>query len=78
MAGVSTDLPTAGDRVELMRCDDPYTRLAPGTKGTVTLVSEPLRFFNNEEVVHVRWDDGSTLSLIRGVDSYRIIERVMD
>lgn len=78
MAGVSTDLPVAGDRIELVRCDDPYTRIAPGTTGTVTGVSEPLKFFNNEIQIHVRWEDGSTLSLLRGVDSYRIIERVMD
>lgn len=78
MAGSSIDLPVAGDRVELVSCNDPYTRIAPGTKGTVTGVGEPLRFFNNEIQVHVHWDDGSRLSLIQSVDRYRIIERVMD
>lgn len=83
MAGSSTDagilgLPMKGDRIELVHCDDPYTQLAPGSRGTVTSVSEPLSFFNNEVQIHVKWDDGSTLSLLRGVDGYRIVERVMD
>jgi hypothetical protein len=70
-------VPQAGDRVELVSCDDPYTRLAPGSQGTVTGTSGPLRYFNNQIQVHVRWDDGSTLSLLEGVDRYRVIERVM-
>ena len=77
MAGVSTEV-TIGDRIELVRCDDPYTHLQPGSKGTVTGTSGPLRFFNNEVQIHVKWDDGSSLSLIESQDSYRIIERVMD
>lgn len=77
MAGVWTEV-VAGDRIELVRCDDPYTRLQPGTKGTVTGTSGPLKFMNNEVQIHVKWDDGSTLSLIESQDSYRVIERVMD
>lgn len=77
MAGGWTEL-RAGDRVELLRCDDPYTRLERGSKGTVTGTSGPLKFMNNEVQIHVKWDDGSTLSLIESVDSYRVIERVMD
>ena len=46
-----------GRRVRLIHCADPYTRLEPGSQGTVTLV-------DNVGTVHVRWDDGSTLGLV--------------
>ncbi len=49
-----------GDRVELIRCGDPYTRLIPGTLGTVQLVDDL-------GTVHVKWDDGSMLGMIRAV-----------
>ncbi len=31
---------TPGDRVELVATDDPYTRLRPGDRGTVTRVRD--------------------------------------
>jgi hypothetical protein len=46
-----------GDRVELVRCDDPYTRLRPGEKGTI-------RFIDSTGTVHVDWDCGSVLGLV--------------
>jgi Domain of unknown function (DUF4314) len=36
-----------GDRVELIHTSDPYTRLTPGTRGTVT-------FIDDRGTVHVR------------------------
>lgn len=48
---------THGDRVRLIHCDDPYTRLRPGTEGTVVHVDDG-------GTVHVRWDTGSTLGLV--------------
>lgn len=54
-------------RVELIRCSDPFTRLQPGERGTVVLV-------DSLGTVHVEWDSGSTLGLVPGEDSYRIIE----
>jgi hypothetical protein len=47
----------AGDRVELVRCTDLMTRLAPGDKGTVVLE-------DSTGVIHVKWDSGSGLSMI--------------
>lgn len=46
-----------GDRVRLVACTDPYTRLTPGELGTVT-------FTDDLGTVHVRWDNGSTLGLV--------------
>jgi len=46
-----------GDRVRLVRMNDPWTRITKGTEGTV-------RFVDDMGTVHVRWDDGSALGLV--------------
>lgn len=46
-----------GDRVELVRCTDEFTRLEPGTQGTVTGVDDM-------GTIHVSWDNGSRLGMI--------------
>jgi hypothetical protein len=56
-----------GDRVELVRCSDPYTRLKPGEQGTVCLVDAM-------GTTHVDWDSGSNLGMIPGEDVFRVIE----
>lgn len=60
--------PTArpGARVRLISMDDPYSRLTPGDEGTV-------RFIDDAGTVHVDWDNGSSLGLVSGVDSYHVI-----
>ena len=54
-----------GRRVRLIHCDDPHTRLQPGTRGRVT-------FVDGLGTVHVAWDDGSRLGLIPGVDQWEV------
>ena len=54
----------AGTRVELIRMDDPYTRLKPGDKGTVRLVDDTATVF-------VDWDSGSGLGIVHDVDRVR-------
>jgi hypothetical protein len=54
-----------GDRVELVATDDPYTRLRPGDRGTVTGVREV-----PEPTIDVQWDDGSTLSVLPGAGDH--------
>jgi len=54
-----------GDCVALVRTTDPYTRVQPGTRGTVTRVS-PGR-------TDVKWDDGSTPAVLH--DEGDVIER---
>lgn len=57
-----------GTRVELLEeMADPYTPLPAGLKGTV-------EFWDDGNQIHVRWDNHSGLSLIPGVDHFRVIE----
>ena len=56
----------AGSRVELVSMNDPYTTLKPGDCGTVEFVDDTGSIF-------VKWDIGSGLAVIYGVDSIRRI-----
>ena len=49
-----------GDRVALVRTDDPDTRLRPGDRGTV------VRWDPTQGQLHIRWDSGSTLTMLPG------------
>lgn len=53
-----------GTRVALISMDDPYTTLKPGDMGTVQGVDDAGQ-------IMMRWDSGSSLSLIPGEDSFR-------
>ena len=59
-----------GDRVELLHCDYPHTRLRPGDRGTVTLVNTSRTFGT---YVYVQWDSGPTFALVAGKDVWRVI-----
>jgi hypothetical protein len=50
-----------GTRVVLVRMHDPYTKLTPGEKGTVTGVDDI-------GTIHVNWDSGSSLGIAFGED----------
>lgn len=54
----------AGARVELIRMDDPYRKLDPGEKGTVTGVDDI-------GTIHVNWDCGSCLGVAYGEDEVK-------
>lgn len=54
----------AGCRVELVRLDDPYSKLIPGERGTVELVDDT-------GTVFIHWDNGSTLGVVYGVDGIK-------
>ena len=56
----------AGTRVELVQMDDPYSRIPPGTRGTVRVVDDIGTIF-------VSWENGSSLGVVYGVD---IIKKV--
>lgn len=51
-------------RVELISMDDPYSKLQPGDRGTVTVVDDI-------GTVHCLWDCGSGLGLAYGEDRFR-------
>lgn len=56
-----------GTRVELISMNDPYTKLKPGDRGTVTMV-------DSIGTVFVRWDCGSDLGVAYGEDHIRKID----
>lgn len=60
-----------GSRVKLIKLEDPYRNIPEGTKGTVDSVDDI-------GTIHVRWDDGSRLGIVPGVDEFRKVLRVSD
>ena len=59
----------AGSRVRLIRMDDPYRPdLKAGAMGTVIDVDDAGNIL-------VKWDCGSSLSVLYGVDSCTVVER---
>jgi len=65
---VSSEFDREGDRVALEHTGDPHTRLRPGDEGTVT------RYDRGLGQLDVRWDSGSTLSiLLNDGDRVRLI-----
>lgn len=61
-----------GDRVRLVNMDDPYSSVIVGTTGVVTGISEVM----GESIYYMKWDDGSTLSLIPETDLYLKIDNI--
>ena len=57
-----------GTRLRLLSMDDPYHPLPRGTEGTVKLVDDIGSIF-------VKWDNGSGLALVPGVDNFTVIEQ---
>jgi hypothetical protein len=55
-----------GTRVELITMDDPYTKLKPGDRATIHGV-------DHARNILCKWDCGSTLSLIPGIDKFRVL-----
>jgi hypothetical protein len=58
---------TPGKRVELVSMEDPYTRLKPGDRGTVS-------FIDDTGTVFVDWDSGSRLGVVFSEDKIRKID----
>jgi len=56
-----------GKRISLDYTSDPYTDLKSGDLGTV--IGERIDPWGDTQV-YVRWDNGSSLSLISGADSW--------
>lgn len=53
-----------GTRIGLERMDDPYRDMPAGLQGTV-------RYVDDAGQIQMLWDNGSSLALIPGVDSFR-------
>ena len=53
-----------GTRVELVRMNDPYSKLKPGDLGTVD-------FVDDTGTVFIIWDSGSHLGVVYGEDAVK-------
>lgn len=56
----------AGTRIRLKRMDDPYAPVPPGTVGEVRMIDDAGN-------IHMKWQNGRTLSLIDGIDDFDVI-----
>ena len=55
-----------GTRLQLISMEDPYAPVESGTRGTVKLVDDIGQ-------IHMHWDNGRTLALVPGQDSFRTL-----
>ena len=55
-----------GTRIELISMEDPFAPIAAGTQGTVVCVDDM-------GTIHMEWDNGRTLGLIPGEDSFKVV-----
>ncbi|MBR0510003.1 MAG: DUF4314 domain-containing protein [Clostridia bacterium] len=53
-----------GTRIQLDHMEDPWAPVPPGTRGTVAYVDDIGQ-------IGMKWDNGRTLSLVPGEDSFR-------
>ena len=54
----------AGTRIELISMNDPFAPVPSGMKGSVDYVDDAGQ-------IHMKWDNGRTLAVLPGVDSFR-------
>ena len=55
-----------GTRIRLNSMNDPYAPITPGTEGVVDVVDD-------DGQLHMKWDNGRTLALIPGKDSFTVL-----
>lgn len=55
-----------GKKIQLISCQDEYTKLTPGKNGVITFIDDMGTLF-------VDWEDGSRLGLIPGIDKWKYI-----
>ena len=55
-----------GTRIRLNAMDDPYAPILPGTEGEVD-------FVDDIGTIHMKWDNGRSLALIPGEDSFTVL-----
>ena len=58
----------AGTKIRLIDMNDPYDPVPSGTIGTVACVDDAGQ-------LHMDWQNGRTLALVPGVDSFEVLER---
>lgn len=55
-----------GTRIRLNHMSDPWSPVPAGTEGTVDMV-------DSIGQIHMKWDNGRTLALVPGEDSFSVI-----
>ena len=55
-----------GTEVELIEMNDPYRDMPPGLRGAI-------EYIDDAGSAHIRWENGSSLAAIYGVDRFRRI-----
>lgn len=63
-AQIYKDAYPPGTRLMLLSMNDPYSPVESGMRGTVTLV-------DGAGTIHMQWDNGRTLGIIPGEDTFR-------
>lgn len=64
-----------GDRVMILHMDG-ETGVPPGTMGTVEKISrDPFEMNNEGEIIQVKWDNGSSLSIVSATDAWKKIPK---
>jgi hypothetical protein len=58
--------------IKLIHTSDPYTKLKPGDTGV--LLESQIERQTGQQILHVKWDSGSTLKLISGHDAWQIVK----
>lgn len=61
------DMALAGRRVRLVSTTDEWTDLRPGAEGVIEFTDHP------HGTTTVRWDSGSRLSLLAGIDKWELL-----
>lgn len=60
-----------GSRVQMNKDMDDIQPIKAGEMGTID-------FIDDEGQIHVRWDNGSGLALIEGVDNFQLINKEIE
>ena len=55
-----------GQRIRLLHMEDPYDPVPDGTEGEIVSIDDAGR-------LHMKWDNGRSLALVPGVDSFVLI-----
>lgn len=55
-----------GTRIELISMNDPYSPVPRGTRGSVVVVDDI-------GTLHMKWDNGQSLGIVPGEDSFRVL-----
>ncbi len=63
---MSNNCSLINSRIQLIKTDDQHTNLTPGSFGIVDRI-------DSTGTIFVKWEDGSSLGLIPGIDQFRIV-----